>query len=662
MSSLYMRMAAQNIKNHRRSYVPYMFTGMLTAAVYYILHSLANNPGLGETASTMMGLGVAVVAVFSVIFLFYTNSFLMKQRKKEFGLYNVLGMNKGHIARVIGLETLFTALAILAGGIGLGMLLDKLMYLLVARLIGCELRLGFYISVGSIVQTLSLFGAISLVIYLSNIVRVWRAKPIELLQGSNAGEREPKTKAVMAILGAACLAGGYAMSILSAQEAVLAIYTFFIAVILVIIGTYLLFTAGSIAVLKLLRKNKSYYYKTQHFISVSGMLYRMKQNAVGLANICILSTMVLVIISSTCSLWFGSAELIESRYPGDVMLYLDGAEPPAGFTDFLADELQSVPGGDYTAYTFGEENALLEEDGSLSALEDMAGVAPTSMRNLRETAVLPLAEYNRITGCAATLADDEALVFLNSGAFTGSTAELYGKTYKAVQPEKTFRVCGAISANIFDSAVMVVPDYDAYLARAEASYRERGISAGRTAFCISLGTLDDDAQAAFYESFFDHFHSWINEEHIMEVSYMLESRVLDAQEMYALYGSFLFMGVSLGLLFTMAAVLILYYKQISEGFDDKNRFSIMRKVGLSHGEVKRAIHAQILTVFFLPLVAAGIHIVFAFPIVNCILHALLLRQVMTFIVCTVVTFLVFSVFYAIVYALTAKVYYRIVSE
>lgn len=285
-----------------------------------------------------------------------------------------------------------------------------------------------------------------------------------------------------------------------------------------------------------------------------------------------------------------------------------------------------------------------------------------SMQNLRTAAVLPLAEYNRITGCAVTLADDEALVFLNSGAFTGDTAELYGKTYKAMQPEKTFRISGVTAANIIDSAVVVLLDYDAFLTRAEAAYSERGILAGQTAFCISLGTLDDDAQAAFYESFFDHFHSWINEKHIMEVSYTLESRVLDAQEMYALYGSFLFMGVSLGLLFTMAAVLILYYKQISEGFDDKNRFSIMRKVGLSHGEVKRAIHAQILTVFFLPLVAAGVHIAFAFPIVNCILHALLLRQVMTFIVCTVVTFLVFSVFYAIVYALTAKVYYRIVSE
>ncbi|MDD7633361.1 MAG: hypothetical protein PUK20_00250 [Firmicutes bacterium] len=292
----------------------------------------------------------------------------------------------------------------------------------------------------------------------------------------------------------------------------------------------------------------------------------------------------------------------------------------------------------------------------------MTGDNMFSMQNLRTAAVLPLAEYNRITGCAVTLADDEALVFLNSGAFTGDTAELYGKTYKAMQPEKTFRISGVTAANIIDSAVVVLLDYDAFLTRAEAAYSERGILAGQTAFCISLGTLDDDAQAAFYESFFDHFHSWINEKHIMEVSYTLESRVLDAQEMYALYGSFLFMGVSLGLLFTMAAVLILYYKQISEGFDDKNRFSIMRKVGLSHGEVKRAIHAQILTVFFLPLVAAGVHIAFAFPIVNCILHALLLRQVMTFIVCTVVTFLVFSVFYAIVYALTAKVYYRIVSE
>ncbi|MGN0479464.1 MAG: FtsX-like permease family protein [Hominenteromicrobium sp.] len=662
MSRLYLRLAAQNIGKHRRSQVPYMLTGMLTAAVYYILHSLANNPGLGQTAGAMMGLGVGVVAVFAVIFLFYTNSFLMKQRKKEFGLYNVLGMSKGHIGRVIGLESLLTSLVILAGGVGLGMLLDKLMYLLAARLIGCEIRLGFYISVGSIVQTLLLFGGISLLIYLSNIVRVRRAKPVELLQGANAGEREPKTKAVMAILGAACLAGGYALSILSAQEAVLAIYTFFIAVILVIIGTYLLFTAGSIAVLKLLRRNKRYYYQTQHFISVSGMLYRMKQNAVGLANICILSTMVLVIISSTCSLWFGSAELIENRYPGDVMLYLDGAQPPAGFEDFLADELQSVPGGDYTAYTFGEENVLLEEDGSLRALGDMAGAAPTSMRNLREAAVLPLAEYNRITGGETTLQDDEALVFLNSGEFTGSTAELYGKTYKAVQPEKTFRICGAAAANILDSAVMVVPDYDDYLARAEASYRERGISAGRTAFCISLGTLDDGAQAAFYEDFCDHFHSWISEAHIMEVSYTLESRVLNAQEMYEMYGSFLFMGVSLGLLFTMAAVLIIYYKQISEGLDDKNRFGIMRKVGLSQSEVKRAIHAQILTVFFLPLVTAGIHIAFAFPIINCILHALLLRQVMTFVVCTIATFLVFSVLYAVVYALTAKVYYRIVSE
>ena len=294
MNSLYMRMAGQNIKKHRRSYVPYMLTGVLTAAVYYILHSLANNPDLGEMTNAMLNLGVSIVMIFSVIFLFYTNSFLMKQRKKEFGLYNVLGMNKGHIARVIGLETLITALVVLAGGIGIGMLLDRLIYLLVAKLIGFEISLSFYISTGSIVQTLILFAAVSFLICLSNIFRVWRAKPIELLQGSSVGEREPKTKVFMAILGAACLGGGYALSIISAQEVGVAILSFFAAVLLVIVGTYLLFTAGSIAVLKILRKNKGYYYKTQHFISVSGMLYRMKQNAVGLANICILSTMVLV--------------------------------------------------------------------------------------------------------------------------------------------------------------------------------------------------------------------------------------------------------------------------------------------------------------------------------------------------------------------------------
>ena len=662
MNSLYMRLAGQNIKKHRRSYVPYMLTGILTAAVYYILHSLATNPDVGETASAMLNLGVVIVMVFSVIFLFYTNSFLMKQRKKEFGLYNVLGMNKGHIARVIGLETLIAALVILAGGIGAGMLLDRLIYLLVANLIGFEVSLGFYISTGSIVQTLLLFGVISFLIYLSNIFRVWRAKPIELLQGGNIGEREPKTKVFMAILGAACLGSGYALSILSSQEAGLAILSFFVAVLLVIFGTYLLFTAGSIAVLKLLRRNKNYYYKTQHFISVSGMLYRMKQNAVGLANICILSTMVLVTISSTCSLWFGSSQMIRNRYPSDIIAYVRGDEVTEAFDEFFRAEMDKHPEFTWQSYVYTAFTTEYDPNGSFK-IEADTGSALNSLTGLSsylETAVMPLSQYNAITGQSVELGENEAMAFLKDGsAFGGSAIELYGKTYTPVEPPETFPIRGMVSANILDAAVLVIPDYEAMLSRIG---EEEKLSASRTVYCADLGDLSDDEQSAYFAEMFNKGWDDLVFEEEISGGWSLECRVDNERDAYAMYGTFLFMGISLGLLFTMAAVLIIYYKQISEGLDDKARFSIMRKVGLSQSEAKRSIHSQILTVFFLPLVTAGIHIIFAFPIINCILRAMMLQQVTTFIVCTAVTFVVFAVFYAIVYALTAKVYYRIVSE
>ena len=662
MNSLYMRLAGQNIKKHRRSYVPYMLTGILTAAVYYILHSLANNPDVGETASVMLNLGVSIVMVFSVIFLFYTNRFLMKQRKKEFGLYNVLGMNKGHIARVIGLETLIAALVILAGGIGAGMLLDRLIYLLVANLIGFEVSLGFYISTGSIVQTLLLFGVISFLIYLSNIFRVWRAKPIELLQGGNIGEREPKTKVFMAILGAACLGSGYALSILSSQEAGLAILSFFVAVLLVIFGTYLLFTAGSIAVLKLLRRNKNYYYKTQHFISVSGMLYRMKQNAVGLANICILSTMVLVTISSTCSLWFGSNQMIRNRYPSDIIGYVRGDEVTEAFDEFFRAEMDKHPEFTWQSYVYTAFTTEYDPNGSFRIEADTRSAlnSLTGLSNYLETAVMPLSQYNAITGQSVELGENEAMAFLKDGsAFGGSAIELYGKTYTPVEPPETFPIRGRVSANILDAAVLVVPDYEAMLSRIG---EEENLSASYTVYCADLGDLSDDEQSAYFAEMFNKGWDDLVFEEEISGGWSLECRVDNERDAYAMYGTFLFMGISLGLLFTMAAVLIIYYKQISEGLDDKARFSIMRKVGLSQSEAKRSIHSQILTVFFLPLVTAGIHIIFAFPIINCILRAMMLQQVTTFIVCTAVTFVVFAVFYAIVYALTAKVYYRIVSE
>lgn len=656
MNNLYVRLAAQNIKKHRRSYVPFMLAGIFVAAVSYILNSLSGNPDLGPTAQMMFTFGNGVVMLFSVIFLFYTNSFLMKQRKKELGLYNVLGMNKGHIARVIGLETLFAALIVIIGGSAFGILLDKLTFLIVAKMMRITPSYGFHVMPKSLQHVVIVFGVIYLLIYISNVFRVRTSRPIELLHGTSVGEREPKTKVIMAVLGVLCIGAGYTLSILSSREPVLAISLFFIAVVLVVIGTYFLFTAGSIALLKLLRRNKNYYYKTNHFISVSGMLYRMKQNAVGLSNICILSTMVLVILSSTCSLWFGTEDMIYNRYPADILLSLEDPNHMVDMATFLTDELKSVPGGSYTSYEFltGYDSTEEIED-SASAIFVKDGTA--QIGSITCNVLFFSAEtYNRITGENVTVEPGTALYMSVDGVPMLDTMTFAGTTYTLSPTPKSFNLRGKYNAYVSKPYVVVLPDY------AEKSK----VITPTEYYCISLGSLTDEEQQAFYDAIIEDVTTVMPEDESVfwdgDGYFNFECRVENEQEIRGMYGSFLFMGISLGFVFTVAAVLIIYYKQISEGMEDKNRFAIMQQVGLSQKEVKHAIHTQILTVFFLPLITAGIHVMFAHPIIRAILRAMMLSSETVFITCTVASFLVFSVLYAVVYALTAKVYYRIISE
>lgn len=656
MNNLYVRLAAQNIKKHRRSYVPFMLAGIFVAAVNYILNSLSGNPDLGPTAQMMFTFGNGVVMLFSVIFLFYTNSFLMKQRKKELGLYNVLGMNKGHIARVIGLETLFAALIVIIGGSAFGILLDKLTFLIVAKMMRITPSYGFHVMPKSLQHVVIVFGVIYLLIYISNVFRVRTSRPIELLHGTSVGEREPKTKVIMAVLGVLCIGAGYTLSILSSREPVLAISLFFIAIVLVVIGTYFLFTAGSIALLKLLRRNKNYYYKTNHFISVSGMLYRMKQNAVGLSNICILSTMVLVILSSTCSLWFGTEDMIYNRYPADILLSLEDPNHMVDMATFLTDELKSVPGGSYTSYEFltGYDSTEEIED-SASAIFVKDGTA--QIGSITCNVLFFSAEtYNRITGENVTVEPGTALYMSVDGVPMPDTMTFAGTTYTLSPTPKSFNLRGKYNAYVSKPYVVVLPDY------AEKSK----VITPTEYYCISLGSLTDEEQQAFYDAIIEDVTTVMPEDESVfwdgDGYFNFECRVENEQEIRGMYGSFLFMGISLGFVFTVAAVLIIYYKQISEGMEDKNRFAIMQQVGLSQKEVKHAIHTQILTVFFLPLITAGIHVMFAYPIIRAILRAMMLSSETVFITCTVASFLVFSVLYAVVYALTAKVYYRIISE
>lgn len=403
----YPKLAASGLKKNRRLYIPYLLTCIFTVAMFYIVKSLSLNPGLSDmigdaTMTFTMKFGCVVIGLFALIFLFYTNSFLMKQRKKEFGLFHILGMEKHHLYRLIAWENLYAAIFTLTAGLLFGIALDKAMFLLVSRMIGGEIPLGFFLSPRAVVETMVLFLGIYTLIFLNALRQIKTANPIELLHAGNMGEKEPKAKWFMAILGLLCTGAGYYLAI-TTENPVTSLFLVFVAVILVVIGTYLLFTAGSIALLKVLKSHKGYYYKTRYFISVSGMIYRMKQNAVGLANICILSTGVLLMVACTTSLMVGMEDIIRSRYPNQLALYADDENlETAGEAVEAVKQLQKESGIEATQeveYRYLAFGAILQEDTFLVTRE----IKLTEMDSVQSLMFVPLEDYNKAMGENKTL-------------------------------------------------------------------------------------------------------------------------------------------------------------------------------------------------------------------------------------------------------------------
>ncbi|MBS4803796.1 MAG: ABC transporter permease [Clostridium sp.] len=652
----YPKLAANNIKKNSKTYIPYMLTCIFTAAMYYIIHSLSNNEGIStligsDTISITLGLGNNITAIFAIIFLFYTNSFLIKRRKKEFGLFNILGMEKKHLLRVIGYETLYIALISLTLGIAIGILLDKLMYLSVLKLMGVEISLGFYISWSSILSTIILFSIIFFIIFINSLRQVHLSNPIELLRSSNFGEKEPKTKWAMAILGFVCLGLGYYIA-LTTKNPVAAISLFFVAVILVIVGTYLVFTAGSIAFLKVLRKNKNYYYNVKHFTSVAGMIYRMKQNAVGLANICILSTMVLVMISSTSSMMMGMEDIINERYPYDISIYSDGSD--TNKNNLLVEEIENSISSEKVekevAYSYLNFAGIKDKDKFITNRDSNSVV----VNNINNLIFITLEDYNKVASESKVLEDGEVLLYSNRDKYEYDTINVFDKSYKIVERVDDFLGNGIISANVASSQFIVVKDMGElhYLYRAQKDTFGENASEIEFMYGIDL-KVDDNEKEVIYNNIIDTLNN-------KGFDFIGETKAGSRSSFLSLYGGLFFIGIFLGALFIMATILIIYYKQISEGYDDKERFEIMQKVGMSNEEVQGAIRSQVLTVFFLPLITAGIHISFAFPFILKILSMLNLTNTKLFILCTVVSFIIFTLIYSIIYILTARVYYKIV--
>lgn len=658
--TFYFRLAFDNLKKNAKMYIPFILSSILTIMMYYMVSSLSMNPNMieivgGDIMQQILSLGIYVITVFAVIFLFYTNSFLIKRRKREFGLFNILGMEKKHLSIVIALESIIVFLVSMVLGIGIGILLDKAFYLLIAKMLNASIALGFYISYQSIVNSIILFFIIFLLMYVFSLIQINLSNPIELLHGDQHGEKEPKTKWLLAIIGLICLGTGYYMSV-SIQDPVTAFVFFMVAVILVVIGTYMLFTAGSIVILKLLRKNKRYYYKTNHFISVSNMIYRMKQNAVGLGNICILSTMVLVMLSTTISLWVGMNDIIETRFPRDITVSINSVDSNQAL--YTIDDMNNAieQAGIQTddelvyrslfarainkgnTYTFGNENASLQDISNVVVLY-----------------FITLDDYNRTEGTNVNLAPDEVLVFPSGKQFDHKTIDIASNTFKVKGILDSIKADSNYSANLQNSMFVVVDSMDTLFMIDDLQKQAYGDNASyiHTSYDFNLSKSEEMSVKEATDALIANYPG--------DTTYMMvDTQEGNYEDLLSLYASFLFIGIFLSFLFIMATVLIMYYKQITEGYEDKKRFEIMQKVGLDKREVKKTINSQVLTVFFLPLVVAAIHIVFAFPMIEKMLRLLYLDNTNLYVMTTVICFGVFALVYVLIYFLTSKVYYGIV--
>lgn len=656
---MYPRLAANSMRRNSQTYLPYLAACTAMVMMFYIMLFLGANSGLQKMAGSttlkqLLNFGAAVVGIFAAIFLFYTNNFLVKRRKRELGLYNILGMEKRHIAQILVWETFFTSLFSIAAGLGGGILLSKLMLMTLVRILGFPITIGFEVPLTAVYTTLQLFAVLFLATLINSLRQVQLAQPMELLKAGNMGEREPKARWLLALLGFLTLGTGYFMA-LSIAHPLDALLFFFAAVVLVIIGTYLLFTAGSIAILKTLRRNKRLYYRPKPFVAISGMMYRMKQNGVGLANICILSTMVLVTLSTTVSLYVGIDNVLSTRYPREILLEADSYSPDTiawlrgeasktleryglGSTDtaefrFLA--LPVLQHGQHFSVERGAENGLSGGGHRLN--------------------VTTLEDYNRLVDNPVSLADHEILIYSNRGLYEYSELELLNRKFVVKDRLREFPARGLSQTEVFLNYFVVVSDINVLEElRRSSELQEQNAAAVR--YMLGFDTVGprDEAVAAFRE-----LRASLSAEKNTFV--VVQSREADRMDFYSLYGGLFFLGIFLGLLFLLGAVLIIYYKQITEGFEDRQRYIIMQQVGMSREEVKDSIRSQVLSVFFMPLVAAAVHVAFAFKMITKLLLVFNLTDTMLFITCTVITFLAFALLYGVVYRTTARVYYRIVA-
>lgn len=670
---LYPKLAAGGIRKNKQTYLPYLLTCSGMIMMYYIVSflsksSLVRNMKGGNIMQLMLSLGCWVMIFFSAIFLFYTNSFLIRRRKKEFGLYNILGMGKRNIARILVWETLMIFVVSLAAGNSLGILFSKLAELIFVNIFDIDVSFEFRVEVRSLIDSAIYYAVIFALILINALRQVRLSNPIELLRSENTGEKPPRSNWLLAGIGAALLGTAYFMAV-TIQNPISAVFAFFFAVLMVIAATYLLFIAGSVVICRILQKNRKYYYKTNHFVSVSSMIYRMKRNGAGLASICILSTMVLVTLSSTICLYAGEEDILRERYPRDILITVNSAEEreASRIKEFVSASLEKygVVPEDQVEYRYISISGAFNSDSVVLDPESL-NIAAADVRTLT---FVPIEDYNKITGKNLTLSGNDLIAV--------SSKNGYKYDHISVRELGDFNIVGEVDDFVYngDTAAIMTPDiylFTSGMDVIEEIYRKQQTvykSWAASGICYFIGfntDCGDDTQLKIFEDIY--FRIAQEKKDLAESGeekwhgYRIDSLANDKEEFYTLYGGLFFLGIILGAIFIFAAVLIMYYKQISEGYEDKNRFTILQKVGMTRREIRQSINSQVITVFFLPLAAAAVHMTFAFPLVSRLLALFSLSNIKLFAVTTVACFGAFALLYVTVYIFTSRSYYNIVSK
>lgn len=670
MGKLYFKLAKTNLSNNKPFYIPYIISSIITVAMLYMMSFLSDNKGLNkimgaDSLATIFRLGVGIIVIFSYIFLFYTNSFIIKRRKKEIGVYNILGMEKRHLSKVLFVETIYSAIISLVCGIIVGIAFSKFILMVLYGIIGIHKTVEFFVNIHGIILCVVSFGILFLLTFLYNFMQIKLANPIELLRGTSVGEREPKTKIFMTIVGVVCLAIAYYIAI-TTENPLNVLTLFFVAVLLVIIGTFALFTAGSIALLKLLRNNKKFYYNKRHFMAVSGMLYRMKQNAAGLASICILSTMVLVVISTTVSMYVGIQDELMARYPNDVCVTVDYnsvIDKSSEIEKAIFDEIDSAEVKNKKAFSYLSVFVGQKGDGFTTDKEHL------SYQNSYLFYILSKDDFikidNNFKDKIGNISKGEAVVVLNK-KYDKKDIKIFGKNYKVNKSfehteDNDLYVISTLNGLGYiildnDESVQELYDVQEKMLGKGANYYTNKIrfdfkSGNKKQKAAAYKKIDNAVKKYFKE----------NKNDKKEISsYWVESRQENEQNFYLLYGGLFFLGIFLGTMFLIVTVMIIFYKQITEGYDDRERYQILEKVGMSSREVKDTIKSQIRIVFVLPIFAAAVHVTAAFPMVNRILKMLNLNNEKLFAGCLAATIIAFAVIYYLVFKVTSRAYYKIV--